>query len=185
MIPCAIRVTVVNDDAGRWLENHDGVYDAVIIDFPDPSNFGLGKLYSVPMYRLVSRHLAENGLLVVQSTSPYYAPRSCWCIDATLKEAGFRTWPYHAHVPSFGEWGFILAAKHPGYRPPEGYALPMTFLDAASTALMFHFPPDMKPWRVQPNHLNSFCRWPPTAFWQLSRACPGPVRSGEVMTPVK
>lgn len=149
------RVTVINDDAGRWLEAHDGVYDAIIADFPDPSNFGLGKLYSVPMYRLMSRHLAEHGLLVVQSTSPYYAPRSFWCINATLQAAGFVTRPYHAHVPSFGEWGYILAAKHPDYRPPERYALKMTFLDAASTQLMFSFPPDMQPWRVEANHLNN------------------------------
>jgi len=149
------RVTVVNDDAGRWLEEHRGVYDLIIADFPDPSNFGLGKLYSVPMYRLMRQHLSEQGLLVVQSTSPYYAPRSFWCINATLQAAGFHTSPYHAHVPSFGEWGFILAARQPGYRPPGQYPLPMTFLDAAGTALMFHFPPDMQPRPVQANHLNN------------------------------
>ena len=148
------RVTVINDDAGRWLESHGGAFDAIIADFPDPSNFGLGKLYSVPMFRLMKQHLAEHGLLVVQSTSPYYAPRSYWCIDATLREAGFATYPYHAHVPSFGEWGYILAAQHPGYQPPTRYTLPMTFLDEASTRLMFSFPPDMRPWKVNPNHLN-------------------------------
>ena len=148
------RVTVINDDAGRWLEAHDGVFDAIIADFPDPSNFGLGKLYSVPMYRLMKQHLAEHGLLVVQSTSPYYAPRSFWCIDATLREAGFSTYPYHANVPSFGEWGYILASPHPGYQPPTHYSLPMTFLDEASTRLMFSFPPDMKPWKANANHLN-------------------------------
>jgi spermidine synthase len=123
------RVTVVNADAAQWLEQNQDNFDAIIVDLPDPSNFGLGKLYSVPMYRLMSRHLAEKGYAVVQSTSPYYAPRSFWDIDATLREAGLHTWPYHTYVPSFGEWGFILAGKRNDYTPPTRYDVPMKFLD--------------------------------------------------------
>ncbi|WP_159667713.1 polyamine aminopropyltransferase [Andreprevotia sp. IGB-42] len=149
------RATVINADAAQWLESNSEVFDAIIIDFPDPTNFALGKLYSVPMYRLVQRHLSQNGLAVVQSTSPYFAPKSYWCIDATLREAGFHTWPYHTYVPSFGEWGFILFASTATYRPPERYALPMRFLDAASTRLMFQFPADMQKVDVEPNRLNS------------------------------
>ena len=149
------RVTVVNADAGQWLDEHADVFDLIVADFPDPSNFGLGKLYSVPIYRLMARHLSENGALVVQSTSPWFAPRSFWCIDATLREAGFHTHPYHAYVPSFGEWGFNLATRRPGYTPPTAYSIPTRFLDGETTRLMFRFPPDMKPLPVEPNHLNN------------------------------
>jgi len=149
------RVHVINDDAGRWLESNTEVFDAIYADFPDPSNFGLGKLYSVPMYRLLSKHLSENGYVVVQSTSPYFAPKSYWCINATLKEAGLNTWPYHAYVPSFGEWGFVIAAKRKDFTPPEKYAEPMRFLDGDSTKLMFKFPADMQPVAVEPNRLNN------------------------------
>jgi len=148
-------VQIINQDAGRWLEDSQQVFDAIIVDFPDPSNFGLGKLFSVPMYRLVSKHLSEHGYAVIQSTSPYFAPKSYWCINATLKEAGFNTWPYHAYVPSFGEWGFVIAAKRNDYTPPEKYAEPMRFIDAESTRLMFKFPADMKPLAVEPNRLNN------------------------------
>jgi spermidine synthase len=86
------RVTVVNTDAGRWLEAQGGMFDFIVVDFPDPSNFGIGRLYSVPMFRLMARHLSANGYMVVQSTSPYFAPRSFWSIDATLREAGMHTW---------------------------------------------------------------------------------------------
>ncbi|BCL76581.1 polyamine aminopropyltransferase 1 [Jeongeupia sp. HS-3] len=148
------RVHVVNDDAGRWLEQNDEVFDAVIIDFPDPSNFALGKLYSVPMYRLLKRHVAESGLVVVQSTSPYFAPQSFWSINATLKEAGFNnTWPYHTYVPSFGEWGFIIAGAR--YTPPTAIPVPTRYLDAGAIKLMFDFPPDMQPSKVEPNRLNT------------------------------
>lgn len=148
------RVTVVNADAAQWLEQSQDSFDAIIVDLPDPSNFGLGKLYSVPMYRLLSRHLAEKGYAVVQSTSPYYAPRSFWDIAATLREAGLHTWPYHAYVPSFGEWGFIIAGKRADYAPPSRYDVPLKFLDADSTKLMFSFPADMAPREGQANRLN-------------------------------
>ncbi|WP_284189800.1 polyamine aminopropyltransferase [Zoogloea oryzae] len=149
------RVTVTNADAGQWLETNAEVFDLIVADFPDPSNFGLGKLYSVPIYRLMAKHLSANGALVVQSTSPWFAPRSYWCIDATLREAGFVTQPYHAYVPSFGEWGFNLATRKPGFVPPDHYPVPTRFLDADTTRAMFRFPPDMRPPAVEPNHLNS------------------------------
>ena len=69
------KMHVVNDDAAKWLEASSEKFDVIIIDLPDPSNFSLGKLYSVPMYRLVARHLEPQGKIVVQSTSPYFAPQ--------------------------------------------------------------------------------------------------------------
>ena len=149
------RVEVVNADAGLWLQQHGEVFDLIIADFPDPSNFALGKLYSVPMYRLVQRRLAEKGLLVVQSTSPWYAPRAFWCVDATLREAGFRTWPYHTHVPSFGEWGFVLASKGAPYAPPARIPVDTRFASAAVVQAMFRFPDDMARPEVSPNHLDN------------------------------
>ncbi|EGP48078.1 polyamine aminopropyltransferase [Achromobacter insuavis] len=148
------RVTVINDDAGRWLESHAEVYDFIVVDFPDPSNFGLGRLYSVPVYHLMARHLAENGYMVIQSTSPYFAPRSFWSVDATLKEAGLNTWPYHAYVPSFGDWGFILAGKRCDYTPPDAISVSTRYLDPATLRELFHFPADMPALAMPPNRLN-------------------------------
>lgn len=148
------KVKVINADAAQWLESADQVYDAAIIDFPDPNNFALGKLYSVPFYRLLDKHLAQNGLAVIQSTSPYFGPRAFWTVDATLREAAFKTAPYHAYVPSFGEWGFIIASRK-GFLPPEKYAVPLRFLDATTTRLMFDFPADMAPLKMEPNRLNN------------------------------
>jgi spermidine synthase len=150
------RVRVVNQDAALWLEGSgDAMFDAVIVDFPDPSNFSLGKLYSVPFYRGLLRHVAAHGMVVVQATSPYFAPRAYWSIDATLKEAGFKTWPYHAYVPSFGEWGFVLASQDASFTPPVHYRLPMRFLDAEVTRDMFRFAADMPRPEVEANRLNN------------------------------
>lgn len=149
------RVHLITADAGRWLETNSQQFDAIIIDLPDPSNYGLGKLYSVPFYQLLQKHLAQEGYVVIQSTSPYYAPRSYWCVNATLKEAGLHTWPYHTYVPSFGDWGFILAGKREDYAPPTHYNIPTRSLDGAATAEMFRFSRDMQPPVVQPNRLNN------------------------------
>jgi len=109
----------------------------------------------VPFYGILKKHVAANGLVVVQSTSPYFAPNAYWTVDATLREVGMRTWPYHLYVPSFGEWGFILASPQGDYTPPERYGLPMRYLDGATTRAMFSFPPDMGRRAMAPNRLNT------------------------------
>ncbi|MDA0191293.1 MAG: polyamine aminopropyltransferase, partial [Proteobacteria bacterium] len=90
------KVTVVNADALVWLEENTERFDFIVIDFPDPSNFSIGKLYSAAFYRLLEKHLSETGLAVVQSTSPLYARQSFWCVVTTLESAGFVATPYHA-----------------------------------------------------------------------------------------
>jgi spermidine synthase len=149
------RARVINADAAIWLQQTDEMFDAVIIDFPDPSSFALGKLYSVPFYGMVKKHMAANGLVVVQSTSPFFAPHAFWTVDATLRDVGLQTYPYHAYVPSFGEWGFILASPQLAYQAPSAYRLPMRYLNAQTTREMFAFPPDMQRLPMAPNRLNT------------------------------
>lgn len=150
------RVRVVNQDAFQWLEHSgEAPFDVVIADFPDPSNHSLGKLYSVPFYTMLKRVLTPHSRVAVQSASPWFVPQAFWSIDATLRAAGFATAPYHANVPSFGEWGFVAASLSPGFAPPRSYRVPTRFLDADTTALMFRFPPDMGPREVEPNWLNT------------------------------
>jgi len=146
------KVRVVNADAFPWLEEHGGQFDFVVVDFPDPTNYGLGKLYTTAFYRLLKRHLAPGAYISVQSTSPLFARKSFWCIHETIKAAGMNTWPYHVYVPSFGEWGFILAGKG-DYKPPQ-VPKGLRFLDQTSLAGLFQFPADMAAVPVEPNKLN-------------------------------
>ena len=149
------KTRVINADAAQWLEESSEQFDVILIDLPDPSNFSLGKLYSVPMYRQVARHLTDGGLIVVQSTSPYFAPNAYWSVVATLEAAGLATAPYHVYVPSFGEWGFVLAGKGAAFPVPERFDVPTRYLTAATAAEMFRFPPDMARRDVEPNYLNT------------------------------
>jgi len=136
------KLQVINTDAFRWVRKAAGPYDAILIDFPDPTEFSLGKLYTESFYREVARLLAPAGVVTVQSTSPLVAPRSYWTVASTLEAAGLSARGYHAYVPSFGEWGFTLAAHSP---PGDAVALPagLRFLTQTSERAMFDFPPDM------------------------------------------
>lgn len=105
------RLHIVNDDAYRYLEENEEAYDVIIVDLPDPNNESLNKLYTNIFYRLCKNSLTEDGILAVQSTSPYYATKAFWCIGKTLESEGFFVKPYHLQVPAFGDWGFHLASK--------------------------------------------------------------------------
>ncbi|GGZ11525.1 polyamine aminopropyltransferase [Novosphingobium colocasiae] len=136
------RLTLHNADAFQWVRQAQGPYDAIFIDFPDPTEFSLGKLYTESFYREVARLLAPAGVMTVQSTSPLVAPRSYWTVATTLEAAGLATRGYHAYVPSFGEWGFTLAAHRPvaaAVRLPRH----LRFLTPTTERAMFDFPIDM------------------------------------------
>jgi spermidine synthase len=154
------RVRLHHRDALLWLQEQQtaGVepFDVAIVDLPDPNNFGLGKLYTRSFYRRLADVVAPDGAIVVQSTSPYLAPRSFWCIVRTLEAAGLHVAPYHAHVPSFGDWGYVLAAPSGPLVPPTRLRpVPLRFLDDASLAALFVFPADQAPLDVEVNLLNT------------------------------
>ena len=147
------KVHIINADAFPWVDANTESFDFIVIDFPDPTNYSLGKLYTTAFYKSVARHLSAQGLMVVQSTSPMFARDSYWCIAETIKHAGLRTYPYHVYVPSFGEWGFVIAGTHE-YQPPTSLPAGLRFIDVAGLPALFQFPPDMSPLPMSPNHLN-------------------------------
>lgn len=148
------KLTIVNADAFAWLEGNPGSFDVIVVDFPDPTNFSLGKLYTTSFYTLLDAHLSASGYAVVQTTSPLIARRSYWTVAATLEAAGLATTPYHAHVPSFGEWGFILAGRRP-FRMPTGLPPGLRFLTIEGLPGLLQFPPDMARVPTEPNRLSN------------------------------
>ena len=139
------KVRIVNQDAFKWLETTTEVFDVVIVDFPDPTNFSIGKLYTTSFYALLDQRLSASGYAVVQTTSPLVARRSYWTVVSTLEAAGFVTAPYHANVPSFGEWGFVVASHRPFSPTTQARDLPpgLRYLNPQTLPLLFDFPLDM------------------------------------------
>lgn len=107
------KVEVVTLDADRFLAGVSEPADVLIVDLPDPNSIELAKLYSREFYRKVRQALAKDGVMVVQATSPYHARETFLCIRRTIASAGFGTLATHDNVPSFGDWGWILAS--PGH----------------------------------------------------------------------
>lgn len=141
------KLKIVNQDAFIWLRKISEapvkpVFDAVFIDVPDPSNYSIGKLYSTTFYKQLHAVLDDRSLVVVQSTSPLVARKSFWCVNNTLAASGFKTAPYHVYVPSFGEWGFVIASAS-SYSVPATYPAGLKYVNTRTVADMFYFPPDM------------------------------------------
>ena len=149
------RVHVVNADAFVWLTDAPpSLFDAAFVDFPDPHNFSLGKLYTRHFYARLRQRLDPDAIVAVQSTSPLMARQSYWCINRTLEAAGFQVRPYHALVPSFGEWGFVLASQKP-FEIPATVMAGLRYLDAPTLASMFVLGPDMAPVETEINRLDN------------------------------
>jgi spermidine synthase len=150
----AAPIHIHNQDAFQWLRDSDKQFDFVAIDFPDPSNYSLGKLYTLAFYRELYQHVHDSSVIVIQATSPYVAKQSFWIINQTLQTAGFNTIPFHCHVPSFGEWGYIMAFKKElalTARLPEG----LKFISNTSWPALIEFPLDMQVASSPHNTLNN------------------------------
>lgn len=150
------KVKVVNADAYVWLRDNQELFDVVIIDFPDPSNYSVGKLYTVNFYETLRQRLSPEAIVAVQTTSPFFAPKSFWCIEKTMHSVLSRTQAYHAYVPSFGEWGFVLASQQAGadFRNVKRRVSGLRFYDFQLDNLS-HFPSDMKTQDIEINRLDN------------------------------
>ena len=148
------RLEIVHADAFKWLEDGSSTYDVIVVDFPDPTNFSLGKLYTDSFYALLQQRLAASGYAVVQTTSPLVARQSFWTVVQTIESVGLRATPYHAHVPSFGEWGFVLASRRP-YRHPDALPAGLRFLNREGLPQLFDFPQDMARVPAEVNRLSN------------------------------
>lgn len=150
------KVRVINEDAFVWLRNHKETFDAAVIDFPDPSNYAIGKLYTNTFYNELKKHLMPGASCVIQCTSPYVAKNAFWCIDTTLRSAGFNTIPYYNNVPSFGIWGYIIATTEPMYTLRRPLPPQLKFYKSELFASMRNFSLDMqKDMPINVNRLNN------------------------------
>ncbi|MDJ0668167.1 MAG: polyamine aminopropyltransferase [Desulfobacterales bacterium] len=157
------RLTVINADAFQYVEDSREFFDVIIVDLPDPNNENLAKLYTTAFYALCAKRLAAAGVMVTQATSPFFAPEAFACILRTIGAAVPATAPsgrllpraYHVNVPSFGEWGFIIAGREP-VRPQNLVVnVPARFLNTPTLQAMFVFSQDLIPDReVRINRLD-------------------------------
>lgn len=143
------RANIITSDAFIAIDEllkSGQLFDAIIVDLPDPSHPDLNKLYSVNFYARLNQLLSASGLIGIQSTSPYHAKDAFIAIAKTLAAANFNAVEqYHDNVPSFGEWGWTIASKQgkkPSVRLAELSEFPVNthWLTVDLLQAAFHFP---------------------------------------------
>ncbi|MDA8352561.1 MAG: polyamine aminopropyltransferase [Firmicutes bacterium] len=151
------QVNIVHEDAFQYVRDNRNLYDVVIVDLPDPNNESINRMYTVQFYEMLKKRLAPEGALVLQGTSPVFARDCYWTIYETVKAAGLHTLSYHVDVPSFGNWGFVLATRE----PVKQQALRVEteeknrYLTEDTLPSLFHFGKDeQNPGKLRPNTFN-------------------------------
>jgi spermidine synthase len=149
------KVEILHGDAFDFVKDSSDFYSLVIIDLPDPSTLSLGKLYSKEFYALLEKRITADGLMVTQSSSPFFAREAFWSIEHTLAEVFEVTLPYQTYVPSFGPWGFNLASQRA--LPLEALSLEVEteYLIEESLASHFIFEKDVAEVETEINTLDN------------------------------
>ncbi|WP_073388093.1 polyamine aminopropyltransferase [Butyrivibrio fibrisolvens] len=147
------KLNILNMDAYEYLEDCQEKYDVIIVDLPDPNTEVLNKLYSNIFYRMCGGCLTDEGVLVVQSTSPYYATKAFWCINKTIESEGFNVKAYHVEVPAFGDWGFNMASKSE-LSEDISFDIETRYITEDNVAALFKFGKDEIDMDVEINHLT-------------------------------
>jgi len=104
-----IEVHLYNIDAYTFVQNISGIFDVIVIDFPDPNSEELAKLFSLEFYSLLKNKLTMDGILIQQSSTPARAKEVFLIVGRTMKAAGMECIPIHQFVPTFGDWGWWIA----------------------------------------------------------------------------
>ena len=149
------RVTVLNQDAWKFIEGAEELFDVMIIDLPDPNNISLSRLYSQTFYKILKNKLSKTGVMVTQASSPLFTRKAFWSIEKTMANTKLYTKAYHTYVPSFGEWGFVLGGNFPidfeKQKPMEG----LKYLNEDVMKRMPLFAPDIAKLEVEGNKLST------------------------------
>lgn len=119
----------------RHLNNSTSVYDVIIVDIPDPVDLELNQYYTKEFYELCYKALSQNGVMITQAGSPYFATQAFQCISNTVSASQFSVLEMHNQVLTMGEWGWIIGAKNLNTRQLMSEAKALKFDGIATTWL--------------------------------------------------
>lgn len=151
-----LKVNLIAEDAFTFLKKNATLYDVIISDLPDPQNEAIARLYSKQFFLMINRSLDNSGVFVTQAGEIYYSNTVFSCINNTLKEVFGNVIPYHTYIPSFGDWGFLLASKS-DLNAVQNKPLPqnLKFLTKNQMEISFLLPKDVSLIKTKINTLDS------------------------------
>ncbi|MGL4451935.1 MAG: polyamine aminopropyltransferase [Sarcina sp.] len=108
------RVNLYYEDGLKFVRGVENKYDLIIVDSTDPFGPGEG-LFTKEFYGNCFKALNEEGILVNQHESPYYAEyaKNMMRAHKRIKESFPICRVYQAHIPTYpsGHWLFGFASK--------------------------------------------------------------------------
>lgn len=112
------RVSIFHEDGLRFVRSKTDAYDLIIIDSPNPFGSNEG-LFTKEFYGNCYNALHEDGIMINQNESPFYAEEAFQC--QRMHKRIIESFPisriYQAHIPSYpsGHWLFGFSSKkyHP------------------------------------------------------------------------
>ena len=102
---------LIEDDVFRFLDQTEKAYDLIFIDVADPVDVERNQYFTFEFYQLIKQRLSENGIMVTQSGSPYFATKAFEVVRETMRAVGFETLAYHNQILTLGEWSWTLCGK--------------------------------------------------------------------------
>ncbi|CAA6802408.1 MAG: Spermidine synthase (EC, partial [uncultured Sulfurovum sp.] len=88
-------------------------------------------------------------------TSPMFTPKAFWSVKETMASTALETKAYHTYVPSFGEWGFVMASKFPIHFKNHEPIKNLKYLNKEVLQRMEIFEKDIAQQEVKANKLSN------------------------------
>ena len=104
------KTNIIRKDLISYLSETDRRYDAIFIDLPDPRSIETNQYYTREFYQMIARILHDDGIMITQAGSPYFATVAFLSIGQTIQKAGFQILPLHNQILTLGEWGWYIAS---------------------------------------------------------------------------
>ena len=136
------RVNLVIEDAFKYLKEHRGEYDVIIVDSTDP--IGMAEaLYSDEFYRLCRDSLSPQGALSVQDGVVFFQPDEAARTVASMRKLGLFAGCYIAAVPTYygGNMTFGIGGRQAAVLAPIPSRLRQRF--QALRGATRHYSPDI------------------------------------------
>lgn len=110
------KARVIIDDGIKFVKQHQNFFDVVVVDSTEPVGPAV-ELFSPAFYQNVFHALKEDGILVVQSESPFFNQDVIKMAYSGIKEIFPITRLYLASIPTYpsGLWSFTIGSRK--YQP--------------------------------------------------------------------
>ena len=106
------KAEVIVDDGIEYIKNHQNEFDVIMVDSTEPVGPAV-QLFSTGFYMACSAALKEDGMLVVQSESPFINTDVIKMAYGGVRSVFPLTKLYLANIPTYpsGLWSFTIGSK--------------------------------------------------------------------------